>query len=169
MIQRRQNERRVLAIDPSTRGFGFAVLEGSLRLIDWGTRSARAKEENKNRQCLEKVEELIDIYAPDVVALEKCDVRSSRRCARVRRLIEAIVRLAAERKIRVRRISRRQVQAAFAESGASTQHEIAAVIARRFPELAPHLPPVRKAWMAEHHAERVFGAVGMAFLSTKRD
>ena len=27
---------RVLAIDPSTRGFGFAVLEGLEKLVDWG-------------------------------------------------------------------------------------------------------------------------------------
>jgi len=34
---------RVLAIDPSTRGFGFAVLEGPSRLIDWGVKETRSK------------------------------------------------------------------------------------------------------------------------------
>lgn len=156
----RPKEHRALAIDPSTRGFGFAVLEGQDRLVDWGTRSARSGERSKNRQCLEKVEELIDDYRPGVLVVEKC-ASGSRRCARVRRLIDSIARLAVERQIRARRISRRQVQAAFAESGAPTKHEIATAIARRFPELAPHLPSPRKAWMSEDCRERIFGAVGM--------
>jgi hypothetical protein len=32
------NEKRVLAIDPTHRGFGYVILEGPERLIDWGTR-----------------------------------------------------------------------------------------------------------------------------------
>lgn len=34
--------KRVLAIDPNSRGFGFAVLEGPDRLIDWGVVHVRA-------------------------------------------------------------------------------------------------------------------------------
>ncbi len=34
----RREDERVLAIDPNSRGFGFAVLEGGARLIDWGIR-----------------------------------------------------------------------------------------------------------------------------------
>jgi len=41
---------RVLAIDPSTRGFGFAVLEGPDRLIDWGVKETKV---DKNRRSLE--------------------------------------------------------------------------------------------------------------------
>jgi hypothetical protein len=36
---------RVLAIDPSTRGFGFAILEGPNQLIDWGVKETRADKE----------------------------------------------------------------------------------------------------------------------------
>ncbi len=151
-----KKELRVLAVDPSTRGFGFAVLEGADRLIDWGTRTARR---DKNRQCLRKVEELIEIYLPEVLVVEKCDARESRRCARVWRLIAAMTKLAMARKIRVRRSSRRQVRAVFSRFGASMKHEIATVIAKRFPELAPHLPPARKAWMSEDQRERIFGAI----------
>lgn len=41
---------RVLAIDPSTRGFGFAVLEGPNRLIDWGVKETKV---DKKRKILE--------------------------------------------------------------------------------------------------------------------
>ena len=129
-----QEQLRILAIDPSTRGFGFAVLEGLDRLVDWGTKSAWG---NKNRQCLKKAEELIDYYQPDVLVLENCTAKPSRRCLRVRRLIEVIVELDAQWKVRVRRFSCRQVQAAFSAFGAVTKHEIATAIAKRFPELAP--------------------------------
>lgn len=154
-------ELRVLAIDPSTRGFGFAVLEGLDKLVDWETRSAR---QNKNRQCLKKVGELLDYYQPDVLVVENCAAKGSRRCARVRRLIEAICEHAIRRKIRVRRVSCRQIQLAFAEFGAETKHEIATAIAERFPELAPHLPPLRKAWMSEDHAMSVFDAAAMGMM-----
>ena len=34
---------RVLAVQPTSKGLGFAVLEGTDRLIDWGTRDARRR------------------------------------------------------------------------------------------------------------------------------
>ena len=116
---------------------------------------------SKNRECLRKVKDLIDDFEPDVLVVEKCEAAKARRCARVRRLNDAIATLAAARRIRIRRICRRQVQAPFEESGAANKHEIAVAIARRFPELEPQLPPKRKPWMAEHHAERMFGAVAL--------
>ena len=45
-------EIRVLAIDPSMRGFGFAVLEGPDRLID----------DDKDRRSLKLIADLIDQY-----------------------------------------------------------------------------------------------------------
>jgi len=36
---RKENERRVLAVDPLSRGVGFAVLEGNDNLIDWGIKT----------------------------------------------------------------------------------------------------------------------------------
>jgi RNase H-fold protein (predicted Holliday junction resolvase) len=59
-------ETRVLAIDPSTRGFGFAVLEGPNRLIDWGVKETK---KNKNARTLKLIDELIDRYLPSVMSL----------------------------------------------------------------------------------------------------
>ena len=42
----------VLAIDPSTRGFGFAVLEGPNRLIDWGVKETKV---DKNKRSLKVI------------------------------------------------------------------------------------------------------------------
>jgi len=123
----------VLAIDPSTRGFGFAVLEGPNRLIDWGVKETK---KNKNTRTLTLIEELIDRYQPSVIVVEDYDGKGSRRCRRIQGLINDISKLASKKKIRVRSFSRVKVKQAFSESGASNKQEIAIAIANRFPELA---------------------------------
>jgi hypothetical protein len=52
---------RILAIAPSTRGFGFAVLEGEASLVDWGVKTAKG---DKNKQSLAKVEKLAYLSCP---------------------------------------------------------------------------------------------------------
>src|SRR5438093_13718924 len=99
MVVLSDNQLRVLAIDPSSRGFGFVVLEGPDKLVDWGVKSAR---QNKNKQCLAKIGELIEFYRPDLLAVENCVGKSSRRCERIQRLLSAIVELTAQRKTRLR-------------------------------------------------------------------
>src|SRR5207244_8155192 len=135
----------VLAIDPSTRGFGFAVLEGPERLIDCGVKETK---KNKNARTLKLIEDLIDRYQPSVIVVEDYAGKGSRRCRRIQGLINDISKLASQRKIRVKSFSRAKVKQAFSESGASNKQEIATAIAGRFPELAPRLPRFRKPWMS---------------------
>src|SRR5262245_40751649 len=133
----RRQEIRVLAIDPATRGFGFAVLEGQDRLIDWGVKETKT---DKNVRSLKLISELIEQYEPRVVVLEAYDGKGSRRCRRVGSLIDEISTLAVKRQTKVRRFSRKDVKKAFLDVGAKTKYEIAIAIAKRFPELAPRLP-----------------------------
>src|SRR6266581_9072909 len=127
-------EIRVLAIDPSTRGFGFAVLEGQDRLIDWGVKETK---KNKNARTLKLIEDLIDVYLPNVIVVEDYAGKGSRRCRRIERLINDISKLASKRQVKVRSFSRTRVKQTFSECGASNKYEIAIAIANRFPELAP--------------------------------
>ena len=149
-------DRRVLAIDPSTRGFGLAVLEGPERLIDWGVKETKT---DKKRRTFKLIDELIERYRPNLIVVEDYAVKGSRRCGRVRELIHDISKLAETRKIKVRSVSRLKVKQAFAESGASNKYEIAVAIANRFPELAPRLPRYRKPWMSEDYRMSIFDAV----------
>src|SRR5439155_17402959 len=89
----------VLAVDPSTRGFGFAVLEGPDRLIDWGVKETKV---NKNRRSLMLIDDLIDRYQPSVLIVEDYAGKGSRRCRRIQTLIDGISTLASKRNIRVR-------------------------------------------------------------------
>jgi Holliday junction resolvasome RuvABC endonuclease subunit len=150
---------RVLAIDPSTRGFGFAILEGPHRLVDWGVKETRT---DKNRRALASVADLIEIYQPAVLVVEDYVGKGSRRCGRVVDLIDDISTLALKRKVKVKRFSRTKIKQAFSESNASNKYEIALDIANRFPELAPRLPRFRKPWMSEDYRMSIFDAVALA-------
>ena len=157
---------RVLAIDPSTRGFGFAVLEGPDRLIDWGVKETRT---DKSRRALVSVANLIELYQPRVLVLEDYAGKESRRCVRVRRLIEDVSKLAMKKKVKVRHFSRAEIKRAFSESGARNKYEIAMAIAKRFPELAPRLPRFRKPWMSEDYRMSIFDAVGLGLCSLSQN
>src|SRR5262245_43589130 len=150
---------RVLAVDPSTRGFGFAVLEGPERLIDWGVKETKT---DKRRRSLKLIDDLIEQYQPSVIVVEDYAAKGSRRCRRVRELMKDISRIAVQRKIKVRNFSRLKGKQAFSESGAASKYEIAIAIAKRFPELAPRLPRFRKPWMSEDYRMSIFDSVGFA-------
>src|SRR5205807_8754521 len=110
----------VLSIDPSHRGFGYAMLEGPQTLIDWGVKLAPG---DKNAQCLIKIKELIAHYRPHVIVVEDC--RASRRRPRVRRLTRSILMLARKQGVRTKCFARSKVNQAFSTAGSKTKHEMA--------------------------------------------
>ena len=159
MSRSRLEEQRVLAIDPTCRGFGFAILEGPERLLDWGVAHAR---KNKRDRCLARIAELIRRYEPTVIVAEDGTAKGSRRCPRVLRLLRDVSKLAAENHIIMHSIPRSKVHRVFSEDSARTKYQIAKLIAAQFPELAPRLPPVRKPWMSEDDRMSIFDALAFA-------
>ena len=160
-----RNESRILGIDPSAKGFGFAVLEGREILVDWGTKEVSG---NKNQSCLEEIEELLKLYRPHLIIVEDCQSRGSRRSRRVKELISQIGRTAKEWGIQVRRVSRLAVKRVFAAWNAFNKHEIARVIAQQFVELALRLPPRRRSWMSEDQRYSIFDAVALILAYLER-
>ncbi len=153
------NDVRVLALDPTSRGIGFAVLEGPHRLIDWGVKTAPDRTPHYAPWLIET---LIARYEPDVIVLENCEARGSRRCPRVCALIRQVVRRAAKHHVKTQHFSQQQIREAFAAANALTKYRMAKAIAEQFPELAPRVPPVRKPWMSEDYRMSIFDAVGLA-------
>ena len=155
---RKENARRVLAVDPFSRGVGFAVLEGPERLIDWGLRTTGRADNAKSARVIDK---LVDRFRPDVLALEDWESAGSRRCVRVKILLD---RVAADEgtRVLVRFIARRDVRAIGPLPQTGTKRGRACFLADRFPELQPFLPPVRKPWMPEDDRMAIFDAVGFA-------
>jgi len=151
----------VVAIDPTTRGFAYAVLEGKKNLVDWGLIHVLLR---SDKNILSRVEEILDRTLPDLLVIE--DGRCTRRRERARRLIKGIECIAKHRKLQVVRISRAQVQDAFCP--AVTKQQIAEALARAFPELVPRLPRIRKAWMCEDERMNIFDAVSLALTALSK-
>lgn len=154
-----RNSRRALAVDPTHRGFGFVVLEGSVRLLDWGVKDVRA---NRDQGTLGKVCELIDTYRPHVLVLEDCDDRTTRRGPRATTLIGKLAILAKQKGVRVQAISLHVAQARLVP-GKPTKRAVAQAIVTRFPELAIHQPPERRPWMSEDDRQAVFDAITLTW------
>jgi len=160
MELRQFKKTRVLAIDPTYRGFGFVVFEGSLSPIDWAVK--KTKEKNKNKACLKQIETLIDYYSPDVIVVEDISDKDSRRCKRVKDLIKDILKFASKRKIRTFKVSPSMVKEYFSKFGATTKYEIAKAIVEWVIELNLKLPNFRKPWMSEQYRTSIFDAVAFA-------
>jgi Holliday junction resolvasome RuvABC endonuclease subunit len=159
MKTRKDRDQLLLAIYPTTRGFGFVVFEGQQRTIDWGVKDARG---DKNRKVLAKIEELVSWYRPDMLVLEDAHGPASRRAERIRELHALVVELAKTQKIRMRQYTRSDIKAAFAKRNASSRYEIAQAVSRELPDLAPWLPPPKKIWMSEDRWLGMFDAASLA-------
>jgi Holliday junction resolvasome RuvABC endonuclease subunit len=151
---------RILAITPSSRGFGYAVLEGHKVLVDWGVKSV---EGDKNAGSINKVEEMIAHYNPQVMVFEDTATKESRRCPRIQALTKRLVAVAESRTIKVKLFSQTQVRRVFLGDDRGTKHALAKIIVQRFPEeLGFRLPPKHRAWMSEDFRMDIFDAVALA-------
>lgn len=154
---------RVLGIDPCTKGFGFAVIEGGTRLLDWGV--ARVYSRN-SEEFLVRINAMIERYRPTLIALEQAPERrgGSRKGDR----IASLMRYSDERGLPCIMSTRRKIRQAIALRPDATKHEVAARIAQLFPDLMPLLPMRRRPWDTEDARMNVFDAVGFALHSTTR-
>jgi len=163
MTDSQRTQPRVLGIDPTHRGFGYVVFEGPEFLIDWGVRHIDGP---KNSRSIEAVEKLVRLYQPDVLVLEDTSTKGCRRRQRVKELLAELSAFAERNRVRVRKVSRVKVRKTFRRLGATNKRQMAGLIASRFSELAPHLPPERKPWMSEDLRAAMFDAAafGLVFL-----
>lgn len=162
MIHANTQHTRILAIAPSTRGFGFAVFEGDKNLVDWGVKSVDG---DKNKESVEKVKALIARYQPEVIVLEDTSAKGSRRAPRIKRLTKTIVALASSSKIKGVLFSQTKISTVFFGESKGTKHARAEIITKQFPEeLGFRLPPKRKPWMSEDSRMDIFDAVSLVLV-----
>ena len=151
---------RILAIAPSTSGFGFVVVEGINTLVAWGDTRVR---KDKNVSCMVKVDEAIARYEPQLLVLENPLSKGVRRSPRIRSLVKQIVARARKRNLRTVALSRDEVRHVFFADSKGTKHRLAELLAQYLPEeLAAKLPPERKEWMKEDPRMAMFEAVALA-------
>ncbi|GMV90921.1 MAG: hypothetical protein AMXMBFR82_06990 [Candidatus Hydrogenedentota bacterium] len=158
---------RTLAIHIDYRGFGYIVLEGGNRLVDWGTKQTTGAGRKKT---LDVVADLVVLYQPDYVLLEDLIHDTHRRSARAVLLTRKIAIHMVESGKDCRLVPTELIKSTFRRWGANTKQERANLISRQLPVLEPRLPPPRKPWMSEDARMSIFSAatVALTFLDNYR-
>lgn len=151
---------RVLALDPTARGFAFAVLEGEEFLVD--SEHARVKLECAK----ERFDTVVLRYLPDVLVLE--NPKGSRRGKAARKLIRRLASRARRQDIAVAFVSRKEVKEYFG-GRKQNKYSIAKEIGKRFPELHARVPRKRQLWDGEVERMSVFDAISFAVTVLSRN
>ena len=153
-------KQRILAFALTTNGIGYAVMEGEDSLVDYGITRV---EGDKNSKSAKRVEKLLNLYRPDVVVLPDVNAEGTHRAIRIQKLHTQVIAMTRKRKLKAVMISGREVRKALLNDSKGTKHEMATVLAERFPgELSRRLPAKRKAWDSENRKMDMFEAVGLA-------
>lgn len=155
----------MLAVDPTSKGFGFAVIEVDYFLVDYGVARVWSA---RMREFIDRAYSLVEKYRPVMIILPRVSSAKKRRRTRAK-----LSSLAAHLRLHhhpVAMLPRDIVLKTFASSG-TTKHEIAIAIAKAFPELTSRLPRKRRPWMSEDESMNIFDAVALALtvLSNRRD
>jgi hypothetical protein len=148
---------RVLALAPSSRGYGYAILEEPFKLVDWGVKTVSG---NWKVQALARVTEMVEHYEPHLIALP--DISDGRRSKRTQLILD-IAEFAKRRKLAVEFADKEDVKDFFFAGRPATKHQLAVLLSAHFPEeLGTRTPPKREAWMSEDYRMVIFTAVSLA-------
>lgn len=145
---------RLLAIDLSAKGFGFALLDRRLGLLDWGFCAVRSADDDGFRK---RISAKIDRGRPTALVVENFAPVKGRENALRRR--DLVMQMAAERHLGMCHVSPTIVRRVLR---VSTKTEIARVLADRFPELQSRIPRDREGWRNEDERMHIFDALSFA-------
>jgi hypothetical protein len=149
----------VLALDLHPRRFGYVVLEGPDRLLDWGVRSCRRKGKPVDVLLHKRLRPLLELWGPSVIVLNDPLGRARRANPRRDGSLRQIAIEAKRRRILVRTLKPERTEI---QGERLTLHENARRVAERFPVLRRKLPPKRRAWESEHYRMSIFTAAALA-------
>jgi hypothetical protein len=160
----RSQPKPLIALEIRASKFGFAVLEGPSRLLDWGVRWFG---DGALRSTVsDRISTLLSFYRPYVVVVRSRTYYSASKNNRFTKIVDTIRAEARRNSTKFKVLNLRQVRDHFASSGPATKHAIASAISRQFAELSWKLPNPRKPYQSEAPAMVIFDAAanGIAFL-----
>ena len=149
----------VLAVHPSTTGFGWVLFEGALAPVVWGIASTKDK---RNSTAMRRFETLLNQYHPSVVVLETFRGENARRGARIQELAQTMSGFAANRDIEVAVYSREFVSSSVAGDARAKRHAVARAVVVALPIFRRHMPAKRQVWQSEDSRQCLFDAVALA-------
>ena|ERR1035437_227790 len=145
---------RLLSIDLTAKGFGFALLDAKRGLLDWGFSAVPATDDSV---FMTRVIAKIARGGPTAIVLENFTPTKGRENALRRR--DMVMALATDRRLGMCHVSRTIVRRIL---GVNTKAEIAQQLAGKFPELQSRMPPERRRWMNEDERMHIFDALSFA-------
>jgi hypothetical protein len=150
--------RLVLALYPNARGFAYVIFEGPTSPVDWGI-SEVLHRDGRLKTCMKRLAALFDRYCPDVLVLRAAGAAGA---ASLTAIIDAAEAFARGRGIETHRLSRKEIQHAFAFLSCCSRYAIAVRIAQKLPMLGLLLPAPRKIWNGEDRRMGLFDAAALA-------
>ena len=151
---------RILAIAPTSRGFGYAIMEEPSWLMAHGNKAIL---KNKNAGALKWVDKFIRFYQPSILMLPDVNASDTHRAARIKTLHQQIGALARKHQLKLKLINATKMRERLLGDPKGTKQAMAKTLAEMFPEeLKSRLPPKRRAWMSEDPRMDIFDAVGLA-------
>lgn len=145
---------RLFSIDLAARGFGFALLDSELGLLDWGFSNVSADDDST---LVARIREKLERNAPTALVFENF-LPVKEKATALRRL-GLLIDLAHEHSIGTCQVSRKVVEGVL---GVRTKGDIARSLALRFPELESRVPPERERRMDEDDRMHIFDALSFA-------
>jgi RNase H-fold protein (predicted Holliday junction resolvase) len=153
------NTRHILAVDTRPRRLGYAAFESSLQLIDFGVTRWTSPQ-----QAAARIARLLRTTYTRVVVLRTIAPNSGRNRPLTKTNNQIICRLAKRSSIRVARVTERRLKQHFLKQGSQTKYQVAAYLAREFPELVWWLPTQRKPWEKENRRMAIFDAIALGLV-----
>ena len=148
---------RVLALDLHPRRFGYVVLEGPDRLLDWGVRSCRRKGNSSDVLIQRRLRPLLELWRPTFLMIRARQMPPKKHFLR-ERLLKGVAAEAKNYHARVQILKKRPTY----RTEKLTKYERAQTVVQRFPVLIQKLPPKRKPWESEDYRMSMFAAATLA-------
>jgi hypothetical protein len=145
------SQRRVLSLDIRSRRFGYAVFEGPHRLLDWGIKT------HANGSLERGLDTLRSMYSPSIILVRKPALYRFNQ-PMVRNAFRTLETFAKQVRVIVRLIDDSSLRGFFSKEAKANKHEVAMMVADRFPELSWRLPPERRPWQTEARRQSIFDA-----------
>jgi hypothetical protein len=154
-------EQTVLAIELRHRQFGYAIYRGHRELLDWGVRVYPAVGEAEAAMASKRLIGLLRMFVPERIVIKTERWNKAETNAHMRSLVEAVRHEAFAHAIPIFAVTEKDVRQTFLNFGCETRDEIAAALARIFPELVWNLPSKRRPWQSENRQMAMFDAVAL--------
>ena len=156
---KRKSPIRILALDLHPRSFGYVVVEGRDKLLDWGVCTHRGRDTSAHALLERRLRQLFALWIPSVVIVHNPPTMYPRVRLQKNRLLKRIVSEARKCRIGVRMI---RIESRQNPGKKVTKYENARRVAEHFPVLGWRMPPKRKAWESEHYRMSMFTAAALA-------